>query len=336
MAVTIYDIAKSTGFSITTVSKVLNNYPDVGKKTREKILKTVDEMGYYPSSYARTLTTKKSYTIGVIYMESLGIGLKHFFFSGIIQAFKKVVELEGYDLLFIANKIGDEKKSYLDHFKYRGVDGVVVFSSENDDEELQKVIESELPSVIVDLDSSDTNVIYSDNYAGTELALKYLMELGHSKIAHIAGHHNTFSGIARMKGFLKATKKLKLNIPASYIVNGGFFSIDGGKEAMQQLLVLKDRPTAVFASSDTMALGAIQAIQESGLRVPEDISVIGYDNIEWSNYITPKLTTIEQDVDMIGANAAKILMDSINGNQTSYTKEIVPVKLIKRESCSEH
>jgi len=335
MAVTIYDIAKATGFSITTVSKVLNNYPDVGKKTREKILKTVDEMGYYPSSYARTLTTKKSYTLGVIYMESLGIGLKHSFFNAVIQAFKQVVELEGYDLLFIANKIGDEKKSYLDHFKYRGVDGVVVFSSENDDDELEKVIESDLPSVIVDLDSTDTNVIYSDNYQGTEMALKYLLELGHTKIAHIAGHQNTFSGIERMKGFLKATKQLGIQIPPSYIVNGGFFSIEGGKEAMQQLLVLNDPPTAVFASSDTMAFGAVKAIQEAGLRVPEDISIIGYDNVEWSDYITPRLTTVKQDVDKIGADAARILMNSINGKNASYIKKVVPVSLIKRDSCSE-
>ncbi|GEM02754.1 LacI family transcriptional regulator [Halolactibacillus halophilus] len=335
MAVTIYDIAKATGFSITTVSKVLNNYPDVGKKTREKILKTVDEMGYFPSSYARTLTTKKSYTLGVIYMESLGIGLKHSFFNAIIQAFKQVVELEGYDLLFIANKIGDEKKSYLDHFKYRGVDGVVVFSSENDDDELEKVIQSDLPSVIIDLDSTDTNVIYSDNYRGIEMALKYFLELGHTKIAHIAGHQNTFSGIERMKGFLKATKQLGIQIPPSYIVNGGFFSIEGGKEAMQQLLVLNDRPTAVFASSDTMAFGAMKAIQEAGLRVPEDISIIGYDNVEWSDYVTPRLTTVKQDVDKIGADAARILMGSINGEKTAYTKEVVPVSLIKRDSCSE-
>ncbi|GEN56348.1 HTH-type transcriptional repressor PurR [Halolactibacillus alkaliphilus] len=335
MAVTIYDIAKATGFSITTVSKVLNNYPDVGQKTREKILKTVDEMGYFPSSYARTLTTKKSYTLGVIYMESLGIGLKHSFFSGIIQSFKQVVELEGYDLLFIANKIGDEKKSYLDHFKYRGVDGVVVFSSENDDEELDKVIDADLPSVIIDLDSSNTNVVHSDNYQGTELALQYLTDLGHKKIAHIAGHQNTFSGIERMKGFLKAMKRLDLTIPPSYIVNGGFFSIEGGREAMQQLLVLNERPTAVFASSDTMALGAIQVIQEAGLRVPEDISVIGYDNVDWSEYITPRLTTIRQDVDKIGADAAKILLNSINGKTKKYVKEVIPVTLVKRDSCSE-
>lgn len=335
MAVTIYDIAKATGFSITTVSKVLNDYPDVGKKTREKILKIVDEMGYYPSSYARTLTTKKSYTIGVIYMESLGVGLKHSFFSGVIQSFKQVVELKGYDLVFIANKIGDEKKSYVDHFRYRGVDGVVVFSSENDDDELEKLIASDLPSVIVDLDSSNTNVIYSDNYQGTELALKYLLELGHKKIAHIAGHQNTFAGIGRMKGFLKAMKKLSLQIPPSYIVNGGFFSIEGGEEAMQQLLFLNDPPTAVFAGSDTMALGAIKAIKAAGLRVPEDISIIGYDNVEWSDYITPRLTTVKQDRDKIGARAAEILLNSINGEGSNYTKEIVPVSLIKRDSCSE-
>jgi LacI family transcriptional regulator len=106
-------------------------------------------------------------------------------------------------------------------------------------------------------------------------------------------------------------------------------------EAMQQLLVLNDPPTAVFASADTMAFGTMEAIQEAGLRVPEDISIIGYDNVEWSDYITPRLTTVKQDVDKIGADAARILMNSINGKNTSYIKEVVPVALIKRDSCSE-
>lgn len=334
MAITIYDIAEKSGYSISTVSKVMNNYPDVGKKTREKILEIVVELGYFPSSDARTLTTKKSFTIGVIYIESLGVGLKHAFFSAVIQAFKEVVELEGYDLLFIAKEIGNVKKSFLDHFKYRGVDGAVIFSSEKDDPELEKLIASDLPSVVIDLASHQTNVVHSDNMMGTELAIEYLVGLGHKRIAHIAGYQNTFAGIERMKGFLKATKKFGLEIPPSYIVNGGYFDIEGGKEAMRQLLVISEKPTAVFASSDTMAYGAIQAIQEAGLSVPGDISVMGFDDVEWSQYLTPKLTTINQDVDNIGAAAGQVLLDCINKNSGEFETKVIPVSLVKRESCS--
>lgn len=330
---TIYDIAQKTGFSITTVSKVLNNYPDVGQKTRKKILETVEEMGYYPSSHARTLTTKKSWTIGVIFMESLGVGFKHPFFNSVMQAFKQVVELKGYDLLFIASKVGDEKKSYYDHFQYRGVDGVVIICSNNDEEEVDKLVNSKIPTVIIDLNNDKTSTVYSENANGSILAFDYLYSLGHRKIAHIAGHQQTFAGTERINGFLKAAKLKNVDVPATYIVNGGYFSIEGGREAMKQLLALSNPPTAVVAASDTMAFGAMQVCIEKGIKVPEDISFVGFDDIEWSQYVTPSLTTIKQDTDLIGIKAAELLLKQIDPKKKLRETEKVPVKLVERNSC---
>ncbi|TYS67106.1 LacI family transcriptional regulator [Sutcliffiella horikoshii] len=330
---TIYDIAKKTGFSITTVSKVLNNYTDVSEKTKKKILEAVEEMGYYPNSHARSLMTKKSWTIGVVFMENLGVGIKHPFFNAVIESFKQRAEQFGYDMLFVSRNIINEKKSYLDHFRHRGVDGVVVVCSVSDDPEVKKLMESPLPTVIIDMHSSKSSVVYSDNSYGSVLAVDYLYSLGHRKIAHIYGHQETYAGTERLKGFIKAVKKHNLDIPKSYIVNGGFFSLESGEQAMKELLSLDDRPTAVYAAGDNMAIGAMKAIREFGLSVPDDISVIGYDDIEIAKHIAPPLTTVKQDMSQLGSTAADLLLDQIN-DKTKLNKAVtIPVELIIRETC---
>lgn len=329
---TIYDIAKKTGFSITTVSRALNNYPDVSAKTKKLILEAVEEMDYYPNSIARSLTTKKSWTLGVIFIEDLGVGIKHPFFSAVIQSFKQRVESFGYDIIFLSQNIGLEKKSYLDHALHRGVDGIIVVCSNYDNPEVQNLMESNIPSVVIDLHSNKSSVVYSDSFSGSELAVNHLYTLGHRKIAHISGHANTFAGTERLRGFLEAVEKHQLNIPSPYIVEGGFFSYEDGYHAMKVLLELKDRPTAVFVAGDMMALGAISAIKEVGLNVPEDFSIIGFDDIELAKYTTPKLTTVRQDTDLIGENAAKVLLNQINDNNKVYSAVTVPVELINRES----
>ncbi|MCM3619000.1 LacI family transcriptional regulator [Sutcliffiella horikoshii] len=330
---TIYDIAKKTGFSITTVSKVLNNYTDVSEKTKKKILKAVEEMGYYPNSHARSLMTKKSWTIGVVFMENLGVGIKHPFFNAVIESFKQRAEQFGYDMLFVSRNIINERKSYLDHFQHRGVDGVVVVCSISDDPEVKKLMESPLPTVIIDMHSSKSSVVYSDNSYGSVLAVDYLHSLGHRKIAHIYGHQETYAGTERLKGFIKALKKHGLDLPKSYFVNGGFFSLESGEQAMKELLSLEDPPTAVYAAGDNMAIGAMKAIREQGLSVPEDISVIGFDDIEIAKHIAPPLTTVKQDMDQIGSNAADLLLEQINEKKKISKAITIPVQLMIRESC---
>ncbi len=333
---TIYDIAKKTGFSITTVSRALNDYHDVSAKTKKIILEAVEEMGYYPNSIARSLTTKKSWTLGVIFIEDLGVGIKHPFFSAVIQSFKQRVEKIGYDLIFLSQNIGSEKKSYLDHAIHRGVDGIIIVCSNYDDQEVVKLMDSKIPSVVIDLHSNKSSVVYSDNFSGSEKAVEYLHSLGHQKIAHISGHKSTFAGIERLRGFKHAIEKLELNIPSSYIVEGGFFSYEGGYKGMKRLLELNERPTAVFAGGDMMAIGAINAIEDYGLNVPDDFSIIGFDDIELARFMTPKLTTVRQDTDLIGENAAKVLLSQINENNKVFSAITIPVELIIRGSTREN
>ncbi|ADC51638.1 LacI family transcription regulator [Alkalihalophilus pseudofirmus OF4] len=330
---TIYDIAKKTGYSISTVSKVLNNYTDVGEKAKRIINEAVEELGYYPSSSARTLSTKKSWTIGVVFVEDSGIGIEHPFFNAVIESFKKAAEKEGYDLLFASNKIGTEQRSYLDHFLYRGVDGVVVVCSTMDSPDVDILMESDLPSVVIDLDTRGASVVFSDNIHGSELAVDHLYKLGHRKIAHIAGHKSLYVGVHRLKGYIQAMNKHNLTIPDEYIADGGYFTFESGKKAMKNLLKLEDKPTAVYAAGDLMALGAITAIQEQGLSVPNDISVIGFDDIQIARYMTPGLTTIKQDTFLIGKTACGLLLEQINDKKKHYMSIKIPVTLIERNSC---
>ncbi|WP_280770703.1 LacI family DNA-binding transcriptional regulator [Salipaludibacillus daqingensis] len=329
---TIYDIAKKTGFSITTVSRALNNYTDVSQKTKKLILEAVQEMDYYPNSVARTLTTKKSWALGIIFVEDLGVGFKHPFFNSVIEGFKKSAEQCGYDLIFLTRNVGGVQKSYLDHAYHRGVDGIAVVSSNYDDVEIEKIMESSLPNVVIDLYSSKSSVVYSDNFHGSELAIDYLYSLGHRKIAHIAGHEKTFVGLERLRGFISAMEQHKLDIPESYITDGGLFSTESGYNAMKALLQLDDRPTAIYAAGDNMAFGAMKAITEAGLKVPDDFSVIGFDDIELAEHTSPALTTIRQDMDRIGEKAAEVLLKQINTKVKEVSVSTIPVTLVERDS----
>lgn len=331
--ITIYDLAKKTGFSSTTVSKALNNYPDVSQKTRQAILQTATEMGYLPNAHAQSLSTKKSWTIGVMFSEANEVGLKHPFFSAIIESFRKHAEKEGYDLILASRNLRSRDTSYLEHFLYRGVDGIVVISSDPKDEQVQEMINSNLPIVVIDMTNSNCSVVLSDDLSGGELAINYLHSLGHTKIAHIAGDATIHAGKERIQGYKKAMNKLGLPIPNEYLINGGLFSIEEGKQAMEKLLALPDLPTAVFIAGDHMAIGAIEIAKSKGVKIPEDISIIGYDDIEMASYVTPKLTTVRQDTDYLGVRAAQLLIKQMVQKKKIITEDIIPVQLIERESC---
>ncbi|UTT42520.1 LacI family DNA-binding transcriptional regulator [Exiguobacterium aurantiacum] len=331
---TIYDLAKKTGFSITTVSKALNNYKDVSEKTRAKILKAAAEMDYLPNAHAQSLSTKKSWAIGVMFSEANEVGMKHPFFNGIIESFRHATEEHGYDLIFASRNLRNRDMSYLEHFKHRAVDGIVVICSDRMDEQVQELMQSDIPIVVVDMDSANCSVVYSDNTEGARLAVNYLHELGHRHIAHIAGDSSIDAGAARVKGYELAMEELDLPIQPGYLVNAGFFSVEEGKQAMEKLLQLESPPTAVFVAGDQMAIGAIEAVHEHGLRVPEDISIIGYDDIEMIKYITPKLTTIRQDTDEIGEAAAELLIEQMTAKERRTERRVIPVQLIERASCA--
>lgn len=331
--ITIYDVAKKAGVSSTTVSKALNNYPDVSEKTKNAILTVAAEMGYLPNSHAQSLSTKKTWSIGVMFTEDNEVGMKHPFFNAVIESFRKHAENEGYDLTFPSRNLRNRNISYLEHFKYRGVDGIIIICSDQNDPLVVEILNSTIPIVVIDMKEVNSSVVHSDNVLGGEKAVQYLLSLGHKKIAHITGSPDSFSGEARIQGYQKAMEQANLSIPKGYLMNGGMFSIQEGREAMENLLKLSDRPTAVFVAGDQMAIGAIEVIKENGLAVPEDISIIGFDDIEMASYITPKLTTIKQDTDEIGKRAAQLLVSQIIKKKKEIRTEMIPIELIERESC---
>ncbi|MDO3411721.1 LacI family DNA-binding transcriptional regulator [Saccharibacillus sp. CPCC 101409] len=331
--ITIYDIARVTGYSPTTVSKVFNNYSDVSAKTRGKILDTAKEMGYMPNSHARTLMTKKSWTIGILFNESSGVGIRHPFFGGVLDSVKKTAEAEGYDLMFISDNIGGKTASYLEHCRFRSVDGVIVMLADRGDEGLQNLLKSDIPCVLLDFDDERPGCVSSDSIDGCYLALKHLHDLGHRRIAHISGGGDTFVGQQRRLGYEQGLRRLGLAADERLIVPGGpFFSVEGGRQAMLELLDLPQPPTAVLAAGDNLALGAIRALEERNLEAPRDMSIVGFDDIEAASLVRPALTTIRQDVGHMGARAARMLIGAIE-SEDMPPAAVLPVELIVRESC---
>ena len=334
--ITIYEIAKLAGVSPTTVSKVINNYPDVSDKTRKKIKDILEEQNFLPNSQAQGLTTKKTWTLGIVYFEDLGVGLSHSFFSNVIEAFKKQSDKYGYSLLFGSKNDRLKNDTFLEYFRYKCVDGIAIICTDPNDKETISLVNSDFPIVIIDMINEHTSTVTSDNVTGCKAAIKYLYDLGHRKIAHIYGTSkiDNWPSTVRKKAYIESMKEFNLEIPDGYLADGVNFDFSGGYDAMKKLLKLDDRQTAVLSSSDKIALGAIEAIKEAGLRVPEDISVIGFDDIELAKYVTPKLTTVRQNCDEIGRAAVDILVEQINKKEKLKINKVVPVELIVRESCS--
>ncbi|WP_213623538.1 LacI family DNA-binding transcriptional regulator [Paenibacillus sp. J53TS2] len=330
--ITIYDIAQFTGFSPTTVSKVFNGYSDVSEKTRRKILDAADELGYVPNAHARSLTTKRSWMIGVLFIEPSGAGILHPYFGGVIEGFKQVATSKGYDLMFISKDIGGKRSGYLEHCKIRGIDGVVVVLPDASDPYFQELLESKIPCVLLDQKSTVKSTVYSDNAEGVRKAVSYLHSIGHRKIAHIGGGP-TFAGEQRLNGYIQAMEELGLTINPQHVVQGSYdYTIESGSRAMEELLKADERPTAVFAAGDNLAVGAMMAMKRHGLRVPEDISLVGFDDIEMAKFLSPALTTVRQNTYVLGSRAADMLIYSIEGGE-DVQKGVIPVELVVRESC---
>lgn len=332
--VTIKDIARVSGYSKTTVSKAFNNYTDISDKARDDILKIADEMGYIPNAQARGLTMKRSFSIGVILDEILGLGLSHPFFSQVIQSFREVVEEKGYSMILVSNKIGNTKiESYLSHCNQRNVDAVFILCTNKDDPGIQELIHSKIPTVLFDIDDEDTSCVLTDHYQAARMATEYLIGLGHERIGHIYGNELTVAGRLRKQGFYDAMAENELFVEEGHVVSGGFFDFKYGKQAMESIIDSDSMPTAVFIAGDIMALGAIQACHERGIRVPEDLSIIGFDNLNMLEWITPALTTVAQNYNAIASNCCDILDDIVQNKTLESTKVTIPGYIVERRSC---
>ncbi len=335
--ITIYDIAKKTGFSAPTVSRALNGIGNLSEKTRDIIIHEARLMGYKPNSAARALTTKKSNLIGVMF-EDTGMlhGFGHPVFSGVLNTFRHVMESKGYDLLFLSDKLGTTNMSYTDHCAYRNIDGVMIASHTCPYENLLPLLDSEIPCVSVNDTYPEICTIISSNFNSSYQAIEYFISLGHTKIGFLGTSLDTERVSAsrdRLKGYKQALEDNNIEYNDNNIELCTYWHSESGYEGMKNLLQRGDF-TAIFAICDDIAYGAIKYCKEAGLRIPEDISIIGFDNDRIAEYCTPPLTTFSQNTELIGKTAAEILIKKMEGEIVPEMIQI-PTQIIIRESVAD-
>ena len=314
--VSMKDIAKQCHVSVASVSKALNGYSDIGEETRNLIITTAHEMGYLPNSSARALKTKKSYNLGVLFVDAAMNGLTHEYFNHVLESFKYRAEEKGYDITFIAGNTAGQKMSVYERCRDRGVDGVLVACFKYYEEDIQDLIRSELPVVTIDHTFEGKIAVVSNNVQGMEELVSYIYSMGHKKIAYIHGDDTPVTR-NRLSGFYRTTQRYGLEIPDEYVKASSYRDLEMAAKATGELLDLPNPPTCIMYPDDYAAVGGMNEIRERGLRIPEDISITGYDGIDLVRMMEPKLTTLCQDTRKIGRMAAEKLISLIEHPKTT-------------------
>ncbi|MCJ2377927.1 HTH-type transcriptional repressor PurR [Vibrio sp. ZSDZ34] len=330
---TIKDVARLAGVSTTTVSHVINKTRFVAEATQEKVMAAVDELNYAPSAVARSLKCNSTRTIGMLVTQSTNL-----FFSEVIDGVESYCYRQGYTLILCnTGGIYEKQRDYIRMLAEKRVDGMLVMCSDLTEELLQMLEKhSDIPKVIMDWgpESSQADKIIDNSEEGGYLATKYLISKGHTDIACLSGHYEKAVCKERIIGYKRALAEAGLEMKEDRILEGNF-ECDTAVIAANRIAAMEDRPTAVFCFNDTMALGLMSRLQQLGVRVPEDVSVIGYDNIELAEYFSPPLTTIHQPKRRVGKNAFEILLERIKDK--GHEKRIFEMhpEIIERHSVKD-
>lgn len=331
---TIQDVARAAGVSAATVSRVLTNPSLVSDATRETVLDAIKSTEYRVNQAARNLRLQRANAVLVL-VPNLGKP----FYSGILAGISE--EFSGTDYaVLIADTDSDPNvdTALAGYFLDGRVDGAISLDGGLGASALRECVDLGVEDRIVFLcewvEGQKFPVISSDNAEGARLAIRHLHDLGHRKIAHITGPDGNVLTTARREGMVSERARLGLPAKLEWIIRGDF-SLESGHEAATRILGMEDRPTAVFCSADMVAFGLMAGLKSGGLRVPEDISVVGFDDIEMSEYYIPALTTIRQDRHRLGCRAARVLLDRLRDKNLERTPEVpIPVELIVRESTA--
>jgi DNA-binding LacI/PurR family transcriptional regulator len=332
---TIYTLAEELNLAPGTISKVLNQSGNVSEQTRARVLAHIKTVGYVPTTSARMLKSKKTYSVGIVFTEEANIGLEHSFFSSILQHFKTYMEKEGYDLSFIVKKLGQHELSYYEWCVNKRVDGVYIVVGNYNDKGLYDLIESDIPCVSTDMLLKGLHTIISDNVLGIKISLEYIRdELKKKRVGMISGPMWSKAFEERYLAYEKYLDAYGLEKRDGYVTFAESFGFTSGYKAVKELLQKnEDPPEVLLVSSDDIALGVLKGLKDSGLIVPDDIQVIGFDDISFAKHFTPPLTTIAQDRRALGEMAAKRLI-SLMEHPEIRLPEItkLPVKLVRRET----
>jgi LacI family transcriptional regulator len=325
-------IAGELGVSVMTVSKVLNNHGDISEATRHRVLAKIEEVGYQRNAVARSLTLRRSHTIGIVIPD-----LMHSFFVEVIGGIEPIASARGYGVLLCSSgEDGAKERAELEMLRSRQVDGIILASAHGaeDDDLLKQLIAVGTALVMIDRDDHPQiechRVLTDDERVGV-LAASHLLDLGRSAIAHIGGPSIAHSR-RREKGWRDTLKARGVKTSSDWFVQAGFMESDGYR-AMKRLLSVRPRIDAVFAVNDPTAIGAMKAIWDAGLRVPDDIAVVGVGDIALSDLLKVPLTTVGWSRKNQGLNAAELLLNGLDSEDRDEPRRvIIPPRLVVRES----
>jgi LacI family transcriptional regulator len=333
-SLTLEDIARETGVSRSTVSRVINNSPNVSDDVRQKVQAAIQRNQYHPHAAARALASQHTSTIGLILPQTVSFFFTDPFYPHLTRGIAQACNQHDYTLaFFLVESKEDEERIFPRVCRQGMLDGVLVQSGQHGDQEIVgRLIDAEMPFVVIGRPFRYDNVTYIDidNINASYHATSHLIRQGKTRIGTISGPLQSTVGIDRLEGYHKALKERGMAIDEKLIVEGDFTE-EGGYYAMKILLTAK--PGAVFTASDIMAIGAIRAVREAGLRIPQDIAFVGFDDLPNASLSNIQLTTIRQPVNQFGVQAVETLIDQIENGNRSPHRIILDTELIIRETC---
>jgi len=325
------DVADKAGVSVTTVSHVINNSRPVNPETRTRVEQAMQVLGYQPNVLARSLRRGKTHTIGVILPDNTNP-----YFAEVVRGIEDTSFAQGYSVVLCnSDNDLDKERLYTNVLIEKQVDGIIFVAAGLSEENINNLQKRGVPSILVDRQVPGVKIdcVLADNQVGGFLAANHLISLGHPAIACMSGPRGLRSSVERVAGYRQALESAGINAPPGWIVEGDF-QYRGGFAAAEQLLTGEMQPSAIFACNDLMAIGVYRYAHENQLRIPQDVSVVGFDDIRLAEYSNPPLTTIRQSKGVMGTRAAKLLLERIaNGNQV-IKQDIIPVQLIVRGSTA--
>ncbi len=327
---TIKDVARRAEVSVSTVSRVLNDQPYVADELRLRVLNAIDELGYKPSRVAQRLRATKSRLVGVILSD-----IANPFYIDVLRGFEHILSADGMSVL-ISNTNGDQDREseIIRMMQLEGVAGILIAPTREESPAISEVGTNGLPVVVVDRQMMDSQIdtVLIDNFKGSLSAVQHLIELGHRQIGVISGPLHLTSGRERYAGYLQAMSDAKLAV-RSDLTRFGDYKQRSGYTLAQELITSPDPPTALFVANNVMTIGALNAIHQIGRKIPDEIAVIGFDDVSWAVSLNPPLTTVAQPTFDIGKKAAELLLARIADGDRPPRTVMLNTKLIVRESC---
>jgi LacI family transcriptional regulator len=331
MSTTLLEIAKHAGVSRSTVSRVMNDHPNVDKETRERVLSVAEQLNYQPNIAARGLAAGRTRIIGLVIPMGVSALFTDPYFPLLIQGISSACNANDHSVMLWLAEPEYERRTIRQILQAGLVDGVILASALMDDPIMEALLKRDLPFVMVGRHPTNDQVSYVDveNRNSSREMVSYLLRTGYTRVATIAGPKNMIAGSDRLQGYLAALRERRVAHDPDLIVEGDFTE-ESGYRAMQRLLPLS--PDAVFVASDAMAVGVLRALREAGLRVPEDMAVAGFDDMPFAAHTDPPLTTIRQPIQRMGAVAAETLIDLIAHPNEQPRRVILPSELVIRSS----